>query len=196
MLTVSALTKLYFDKVVFSDYDICLDQDRLLITGSNGQGKSTLFALLAGLESMQSGAIKLNGTEQSQAALQQKIAIASDKLIFPEFLTAEQVLDLTAKYCSCHNQTALIEKLGFAPYLSTRVDNLSSGNLKKLQLINAFMRQSEVLLLDEPTAALEHKSLSVLLSLIREYQGQVLLTCHEPDDFLAEGFKEQALNNV
>ncbi len=88
---------------------------------------------------------------------------------------------------------SLVKRFGFNDFLHTKVINLSSGNLKKLQLINALMRKASVLLLDEPTAALEHKSVPVLLACIDEFQGQVILTSHEPEPFLQSGFEVQAL---
>ena len=75
------------------------------------------------------------------------------------------------------------------------IDKHKSGNLKKLQLINALMREVAVLLLDEPTAALEKNCHSVLMSWVDLFLGQVIVTSHEPDIFLNHGFHEQSLLN-
>jgi len=195
LFQVNGVTKLYFDKVVFSNYTAQLDAERLLITGPNGLGKSTLFSLLAGLEPFQSGEIKLAGNMMPTSKLQRKVALASDKIVFPAFLTAKQVLALTSQYQQCSDVTPLIEKFGFKDFVETKVVNLSSGNLKKLQLINALMREVDVLLLDEPTAALEHKSQPILMDFIKQFTGQVIVTSHEPEPFINADFTLQALVN-
>lgn len=195
LFQVNGVTKLYFDKVVFSNYIAQFDAERLLITGQNGLGKSTLFALLAGLEPFQSGEIMLAGKMMPTSKLQRKVALASDKIVFPAFLTAKQVLALTAQYQQCSDVAPLIEKFGFSNFVETKVGNLSSGNLKKLQLINALIRKVDVLLLDEPTAALEHKSHPILMEFIKQFTGQVIVTSHEPDPFINANFTLQALVN-
>lgn len=195
MIQVNGLTKLYFDKVVFSNYSAELNSKRLLITGPNGLGKSTLLAILAGLESFQSGEILLHEDSVNMQSLQKSIALASDKIVFPEFLTAKQILALTAKYQTCVDVNTLIRQFAFSDFVNTKVVNLSSGNLKKLQLINAMMRKTNVLLLDEPTAALEHKSLPVLMEYIAQFEGQVIVTSHEPEPFIKANFTVQALLN-
>ena len=86
-----------------------------------------------------------------------------------------------------------VERLNFTDHINTVVANLSSGNLKKLQLINALMRKVDVMLLDEPSAALEKKAMPELLKLVAEFNGQVIITSHEPMAFLTCGFTEQAL---
>ena len=193
VVVINSLTKLYSDKLVFSNINYDFDDQRILLTGPNGVGKSTLLAIIAGLESFQEGLVKLHGQPIPQEGLQNFVAIASDKLIFPEFLSAQQVLSLTSKYRDCSNQQGLVARFSFETFLKTSVANLSSGNLKKLQLINAFIRNAHVLILDEPTAALEAKSHAALFELIDEFDGQVIVTSHEPTPFLAQNFVEYRL---
>ena len=195
MFQLVNLSKYYSQNRLFNQYCAQFTLPRVCLSAPNGFGKSTLLAILAGLEPYQSGEVHFNGAACSPKALQSRVALASDKLVFPEFLTAKELLNLTARYCQTTSAEPFIEAFAFAPFLNTRVADLSSGNLKKLQLINAFMRQSDALLLDEPTAALEQKSIPVLLSLITKVQGQIILTSHEPRVFLDAGFSLQVLEH-
>lgn len=188
MLQVVDLLKSYSQNVLFNRYSEQFESPRLCLAAPNGFGKSTLLAILAGLEPFQSGEVRVNAQRCLPEQLQNQVALASDKLLFPEFLSAQELLNLTEKYCQTHPVQPLVVALAFTPFLSTKVADLSSGNLKKLQLINAFMRDVSVLLLDEPTAALEQKSIPVLLELIANFKGQIILTSHEPQVFIQAGF--------
>ncbi len=196
MIKVTKLAKRFYNKNVFYNYDILIDEERVCLTGVNGQGKTTLFCVLAGIESVNSGQIELNGDAFSDfSTLTEHVALASDKIPFPEFLTAHQIIELVQTSWQCDWPTALIEKFNFEQQLSTLYRDLSSGNCKKLQLICAFLRNTPILLLDEPTAALEHGAYQTVVELIENYPGQVVITCHEPQLFVENGFKLQALNN-
>ena len=193
LLQVVDLFKSYSQNVLFNRYSEQFESPRLCLAAPNGFGKSTLLDILAGLEPLQSGEVRVNAKRCSPEQLQKQVALASDKLLFPEFLSAQELLSLTEKYCQTHPVQPLVDALVFAPFLSTKVADLSSGNLKKLQLINAFMRDVSVLLLDEPTAALEQKSIPVLLELIANFKGQIILTSHEPQVFIQAGFSLKEL---
>jgi ABC-type multidrug transport system ATPase subunit len=191
VIEVTNLTKSFADKVVFQNYSTCFSSKRLCIEAENGLGKTTLFTIIAGLDPHYSGDILLDGQKWNK--LQTKVAIASDKIPFPAFLTAKQVLSLTQASWQCDWPDALCKNLHFNAFLDTKVSELSSGNQKKLQLINAIMRHCDYLILDEPSAALDADSMKALLAWIEQYEGQLLISCHEPQPFLELGFSTQPL---
>ncbi|KAF7775124.1 hypothetical protein PCIT_a1237 [Pseudoalteromonas citrea] len=194
MIEVTNLTKYFGKKCIFENYNSTYSSKRLCIEGKNGLGKTTLFTILAGLDSFYSGHITLNG--QQHAELQNYVALASDKIIFPEFLSAQQILTMTTSSWQCELPQTLITDLCFDTFLHTRVEDLSSGNLKKLQLINAMMRNIPYLILDEPSAALDKRGLDVVLEWLSVYSGQVLISSHEPQPFFDIGFVSQSLKKV
>lgn len=191
MIEVQALNKSFVNKHVFDNYSAKFEAKKLCIEAENGLGKTTLFTLIAGLDPHYSGSILLSG--KTVKKLQIQVAIASDKVPFPEFLTARQILTLTQQSWQCDWPTELCEQLHFERFLDTKVSDLSSGNEKKLQLINAMMRNCDYLILDEPSAALDIDSVKALLTWISQYQGQLLISCHEPQPFIEIGFVTQAL---
>ncbi|WP_125716134.1 ABC transporter ATP-binding protein [Pseudoalteromonas rubra] len=191
MIEIKHLSKVYLHDPVFSDYSATLAEQKLCIEAPNGQGKSTLFRIIAGLDDAFHGTVLFDG--QPQPVAQQVVALASDSIPYPEFLTARQLLQLTVKSWACPWPELMITQLGFEPFLDTRYGALSSGNQKKCQLINAIMRNTPYLVLDEPSAALDHASLDVLLGWLKHHPAQVIISCHEPQAFIDIGFVTQPL---
>ncbi|MBQ4864752.1 ATP-binding cassette domain-containing protein [Pseudoalteromonas sp. MMG013] len=194
MIEVANLTKYFGKKCIFENYNNTFNAQKLCVEGQNGLGKTTLFTIIAGLDSFYSGHITLNG--QQHAHLQSCVSLASDKIVFPEYLTAQQILTMTASSWQCTLPQEFITDLCFDAFLHTQVEDLSSGNLKKLQLINAVMRNTPYLILDEPSAALDKRGLDVVLEWICAYEGQVIISNHEPQPFLDIGFDSQPLKKV
>ncbi|WP_440055554.1 ABC transporter ATP-binding protein [Pseudoalteromonas sp. T1lg65] len=186
MITIRNLTKQFSAKPVFNNFSAEYAQSRLCIQANNGMGKTTLFRIVAGLDDACSGEVLFDGIAVKNH--QTVVALASDCIPFPEFLTAKELLSLSCRVWECAFPDELVERFQFSSFLQTKYAALSSGNKKKLQLINAICRNTPYLLLDEPTAALDHHGVEQILSLVDTFQGQILLTSHEPEPFLQHGF--------
>jgi ABC-2 type transport system ATP-binding protein len=192
MIEVIGLSKQFSSNVVFKDYHRVFPSQKMCIEAANGQGKTTLLMMLAGLEKPQSGTFLFAGKTLSEPG--KKVAIASDRIVLPEFLTAKQVITLAVNTLGAEWPHELIGGFNFNTFLNTRFGALSSGNQKKCQLILALMRKAPYLLLDEPSAALDQLSMQYLLNLLDTYladkpNGQIIITCHEPAPFIEQGFE-------
>ncbi|CAM4307636.1 ABC transporter ATP-binding protein [Pseudoalteromonas byunsanensis] len=191
MIEIKRLRKQFTNKLVFENYSTHFNCSKCCVIGQNGLGKTTLFTIIAGLDPHYHGQILLAG--ESKAKLQAHVALASDKIPFPEFLTARQILTMTSASWQCDMPLELAEQLGFTGFLDTYVKDLSSGNHKKLQLLSAIMRNTPYLILDEPSAALDHAGTEVICQWLTSFSGQVLISSHEPQPFLDIGFVTQPL---
>lgn len=192
MIQIKGLHKQFGHTILYENYNREFLAPKLCIEAPNGQGKTTLLMMLAGLETYQSGTLLFSGSEVTEPHKQ--VAIASDCIALPDFLTAKQVINLSSNTFGCRWPTAIVDGFHFNEFLNTRFDALSSGNQKKCQLILALMRDAPYLLLDEPSAALDQASIAYLLTLLDEYlvhkpQGQIIITCHEPAAFVKHGFE-------
>ncbi len=199
MLAVTALCFSFEHKKVFDDLNLSFPHRRQLLTGENGLGKTTLFALVSGLYSYTSGVITWRGTPITQP--QRMVALSSPLVSLPDFVTAQALIDLhlsqwqrelksqpvnTEQESYIQELAPLVERLGFSDFLGTKIGHLSSGNLQKLRLILALMRPSQILLLDEACSAMDSRSQQVFYQLIDEYQGQVIAISHEKEAFGSE----------
>lgn len=161
---------------------------RTCIVGPNGTGKSTLLLIVAGLLAQDSGLLTWQSRKIGLNQRKRLAALASDSLAIPGFLTARQALQLIQDIWKKDWPTQLIERFFFCDHLDQTVDNLSTGNLKKLQLISALIRQPEILLLDEPNIALDQKSLQALWQIIEAYPHTIVVASNEPPLYEAAGF--------
>ncbi|GAB59685.1 ABC transporter ATP-binding protein [Rheinheimera nanhaiensis] len=191
---ISNLSLYRGDKVVLQQYQQQFSQSRSCITGANGSGKSSLLCAIAGILPYQSGTIHWRDSLISQAHAD--IAIASDAILLPEFASASDIILLTQKLWQLSWPQKLIDGFAFAPQLDTRCASLSTGNLKKLQLILAFMRQPALLLLDEANIALDTAAQQTLWQLIAGFDGDIIAASNEAGLYAARGFTLVALHEV
>ena len=179
------LTKDYGQGRGVFELDLEVRQGEILgFLGPNGAGKSTTMRLLLGLIGPTSGGATLLGQDAARdglAARRRVGYLAGDFGLFPQ-LTGRAVLEYFARLhggVRPDRIAALSER--FDADLDRPVHELSSGNRQKLGLVQAFMHDPELLVLDEPIAGLDplvQRSFHDLLAEIREQGRSVLLSSH------------------
>lgn len=201
MITINKLSKRYSSSSlstspsVFTNYHQTFSHKKECIFAKNGQGKSTLLLMISGLLDADSGDISVNNKVLNKQQRKETCAIASDGILLPPFLSAKEVLLLTQKVWACEWPSSLIRDFMFSEHIQKGVGELSAGNLKKLHLINALMRQTPILLLDEPNIALDKHSLIVFWETITQYKGMVLVASNESQRFAEHDFVIRPLLN-
>jgi ATP-binding cassette, subfamily B, bacterial len=150
--------------------------ETLALVGENGAGKTTLVKLLARLYDPEEGRILLDGRDLREfdvAELHQSIGIIFQDFVQYNFSAAENIavgridrrgdMDRIMRAARRSLANRVIEKLpgGYDQMIGKRFRNgveLSGGEWQKLAIARAYMREAEVLVLDEPTAALDARS--------------------------------------
>ncbi|MFE1571420.1 ABC transporter ATP-binding protein [Comamonas odontotermitis] len=144
----------------------------LAIMGASGAGKSVLLRLIADLDPG-SGQVLLNGQPRSQfsgpAWRQQVMYLAAEPAWWAESVMAHFPPDSQAQLLQLAAQLGL--RHGF---IDIPVAQLSTGERQRLALLRGLVRKPQVLLLDEPTAALDEDSILAVEQLLRSHQQQGL----------------------
>lgn len=171
------------------------------LLGPNGSGKSTTLRCLAGLERPDAGVITL-GTRtafDSDAGIDlapERRAIGyvfQDYLLFPHLSAAENVaFGLRSRGVSreAARSRALdwLTRLEVAEFADRKPGSLSGGQAQRVALARALVTEPELLLLDEPLAALDAGTRSSVRTLLRQhladYTGTAVLVTHDPVDVL------------
>ncbi|EHQ30875.1 ABC transporter ATP-binding protein [Mucilaginibacter paludis] len=160
------------------------------IKGVNGSGKSTLLKSIAGILAF-NGDILLNGDisiKKQPVAFRKLVNFAEAEPLFPEFLTGGEMIRLfaDAKDASPGQEREYIESMGIQTYMDRPIGTYSSGMLKKLSLVLAFLGKPKLILLDEPLITIDTAALKILYSWMadgyRKAGTTFLLTSHQALD--------------
>jgi putative ABC transport system ATP-binding protein len=184
-------------KQVLSDINLEINAGEIIImTGPSGSGKTTLLTLCGGLRSPQSGSLKVLGKELSGASAKQlTIERRHHGYIFQahnlhESLTASQNvkmgLELHPEYSLQEmkkRSIAMLELVGLGDRVNYLPENLSGGQKQRVAIARALVSQPQILLADEPTAALDKQSgrdvADLMQKLARERGCTILLVTHD-----------------
>lgn len=178
-------------------FDISLVLPRgqiIILTGPSGSGKTTLLTLIGALRTLQSGSLQVLGHELVGLRTQELIDIRRNiGFIFQshnlfESLTASQnvemSVELTGKFDTKRRQAAdMLAKVGLANRVDYKPKALSGGQKQRVAIARAMVNRPQIILADEPTAALDKASGRDVVTLMRqlcEEQGStVLMVTHD-----------------
>lgn len=167
MIELINVTKTYrslFGKSVRALDDMTLQSTEgevLGIAGPNGAGKSTLISLLLGYLNPSSGRVMVSGMEPRKYAETHGVGYLSELVALPPRWTVKTALQRFATLSGVPNAginarvDEVIDQLGIGEHRDKYVKALSKGNLQRLGLAQAILRDDRLLILDEPTHGLD-----------------------------------------
>lgn len=184
MLRIANYTKAYGDFLVLDIPLFELERKTYWIRAENGAGKTTLLKSIAGLIPFE-GEIALNGKSIRKHRIDYLSIVnyAEAEPEYPPFLTGS---DLFAFYRNCKGEgyaNRVMQLFGIDRYIDHKTGSYSSGMLKKLSLLFAFMGQPSLILLDEPFITLDPESQESMQELIADLSGKgisFLISSHHP----------------
>ncbi len=186
MLTVTNLLKAYDGHPVLTIPDLTFPPGIHYFRGSNGSGKTTFLRVVAGLLPF-SGRIQLAQTydiRQQPVDYRLRVNYAEAEPRYPDFLTARDLATFVAnaKRAPAGQVNQLADLLGVSAFWTQPTRTFSSGMLKKLSLLLAWLGHPSLVLLDEPLTTLDVETAGRLFDFIQERVRQgvsVWLTSHQ-----------------
>jgi ABC-2 type transport system ATP-binding protein len=188
MLIVQNFSKSYSGTIIVSATNLEFQAGVYWIKGENGSGKTTFFKCLTGLIPF-NGTIKFNDgidLRTDPIEYRKRVNYSEAEPFYPGFLTPKELIRFIGrtKSASAKQQEDLCRTFGIGHYEEKTCSACSSGMLKKLSLLLAFLGTPKVIILDEPLITLDAEARNILLSLInqfiQQYQTIFLLSSHQP----------------
>ena len=177
-----------YDKPIVQNLSITVQRgDRVAFVGPNGVGKTTVLKMLLGETTPDAGTVK-HGTNLSVAVFDQNRTALDPNMSLWDSLTSDPEMGVSGKADQVmvrgnpkHVVGYLKEFLFDDGQVRAPVRSLSGGEKARLLLAKLMARESNVLVLDEPTNDLDIETLDLLQDILGEYDGTVLLVSHDRD---------------
>ena len=189
MLHFSKFQKTYGAITILNIDDLIIQPGIYWVKGANGSGKTTFLKVVAGILHFE-GDIKLKtqqiSIKKQPIVYRKSVNFAEAEPIFPEFLTGREMIDLfiSAKGGSPGQENFYIDSMKMHDYIEVSINTYSSGMIKKLSIVLAFMGNPLIILFDEPLITLDTQSLHTLNSWIieknRKDRTSFLISSHQP----------------
>ena len=175
MLQLSRVEKFYYDKLIISLRDFSFQQGTTWISGTNGSGKTTLLKIMAGMIPFNGDVTLQNISLKKQAvSYRRHISYAEAEPLYPSFVTGNNLVMYFQgiRKASQKEIDELIAFSGLRSVLNNPVGIYSSGMMKRLSLLLAFIGHVSVILLDEPLATLDAEAVEALPGLIENFSNR------------------------
>ena len=188
VIEVRAVSKAYGGNIILKNFSLNVARgDRIALVGPNGVGKTTLIKLLMQEEEPDTGAVT-HGTNILPAVFDQARAQLDPEASLWENLTNDPLMGISGKSDQVlvrgepkHVVGYLKEFLFEDAQARAPVRSLSGGEKARLLLAKLMARESNLLVLDEPTNDLDVETLDLLQELLDDYEGTILLVSHDRD---------------
>ena len=187
-IVANKISKSFENNQIITDFSLKVGSgDKIAIVGPNGAGKTTLLNLLTGQMKPDKGTVKL-GTNLRTAVFDQNREVLNLDSTLWESLTDSSETEVIGKGDFVNVRGTPKHVVGYLKdflfsedQLRSPVSSLSGGEKARLMLARIMAKESNLLVLDEPTNDLDIETLDLLQEHIADYEGTVLLVSHDRD---------------
>jgi len=187
IVETSRLSRNYGDICALKPLDLVVPQGEWLsVMGHSGSGKSTLLNLIGGLDRPSDGSLLVGGQELlklSEDGLarfrREYVGIIFQQHHLVPYLTAVENVMMAQYFHSVPDEAearSALERVGLGHRLKNRPGELSGGEQQRVCIARAIINSPKLLLGDEPTGNLDHKSTIMVMELLRELRAEEQFT--------------------
>ncbi len=196
IIETGGLTRSYGDICALKPLDLKVPEGEWLsVMGHSGSGKSTLLNLLGGLDRPSNGSLKVGGedlqglTEDGLARFRREfVGIIFQQHHLIPYLTAVENVMMAQYFHSVPDEAEArfaLERVGLGHRLKNRPSELSGGEQQRVCIARAIINSPKLLLGDEPTGNLDHKSTLMVMELLKELRAEerftIVMVTHNPE---------------
>ncbi|MBU1020808.1 MAG: ATP-binding cassette domain-containing protein [Firmicutes bacterium] len=182
MIEIVNLNKSFGNNQILANINVKFPKNKVsVVVGKSGEGKTTLFRILANLETQDSG--KITMLDDNQVGL-----VFQSNQLFPHLTVINnlvlplRVIQKKSKLKSKLRALKILKLLGIEGLSDKYPSNLSGGEAQRVAIARALIMDQNVLLLDEPTSALDSENIENLINLImdlKENGKTIIIITHD-----------------
>lgn len=204
-INISGLKKSFDDQVVLKDLDVSIEEGKIVgIIGPSGSGKSTLLNIIGLIETYDEGVVSYWGdrsvkpfSRKSKAMLAndlgylfQNYALIDNESVEYNLLIALSGLKMS-RIEKDHAINQALNQVGLSDFKEKKIFQCSGGEQQRIALARLMLKQTRLILADEPTGSLDQGNKQIVLDHLKDLNEQgrtILIATHDPDviDFCDE----------
>lgn len=187
------------ERKIFENFSFTISKgDMVAIMGKSGSGKTTLLNIIGGLESIDKGTYLFNGKDVSKFNEKELLQFRRKNIsfIFQNFALINEysvmdniLLPLKYRYRNIDKEKLasareLLDKLDIGYVCDQKIDNLSGGEKQRIAIARSLISNTNVILADEPTGALDEKSGYMIMELFKQMKNigkTIIIVTHDID---------------
>lgn len=201
MISICALKKTYGHHLILDVPNLQFDSGLYWIKGANGSGKSTLLKIIAGMIPFE-GEVEIDAVNLRKQPTEYRrlVNYVEAEPLYPSFLTGLDLISFfsTTRKAKKEEVDTLVQKLNIDSFIKNPIGTYSSGMVKKLSLVLAFIGQPKYILLDEPLVTIDKESVPILYELVKLYFGRgvnFVFTSHQAFELEGIAVKEMEVKD-
>jgi ABC-type multidrug transport system ATPase subunit len=186
ILEVDSVRKFFGNKLVVSDvYLKCETGNIIGLLGRNGSGKSTLLKIIFGIVSAENKCIRIDGAVKNKTSeILKEISYLHQEQFIPNYFSVEKAISLSIEHLEIKqfSNDNLIQSI-----FNKKISQLSSGELRYLEIKLVLYNSSKFVLLDEPFNGLSPLMVEKIIQLIKEnsFKKGIIITDHDYENVMA-----------
>ena len=166
-----------FNSPVLNSLDLTIhNNERIALLGSNGAGKTTLVKIIEGALQPNEGTVKWYFNKNDSLNI-----MSQENILIPTLKVKEQII-LTAAITKVDSKQRInyfLDQFKLSSQQNTIIAKLSGGQKRRLSLLLSVLRQSKLLILDEPTVGMDLESIDYFWHFIEKVSGSILVITHD-----------------
>lgn len=198
LIKLENITKTFNGEPIFVNFNLEIDKGEFLgIAGRSGAGKSTLLNIIGLLEECE-GTVSIKGkkidninSKEARLVLKNDIGYLFQNYALIDDLTVYDnltiIFDKTPKKERRTLALRELSELGLGDVLEKKIYQLSGGEQQRVAMARLILRDSEIILADEPTGSLDKKNGAIIMSLLKELHMQgktIIMVSHDENAIL------------
>lgn len=166
MIEIKNLNKSFGEQIIFNQANLKLEENEISVfLGKSGEGKSTLFRIIMGLEDYDSGEFNFNTNRFGMVF--QNYELYPHLTVLNNLIVPQRVILKREKKEAKEKAIKILRELNIEEIIDKTVLSLSGGESQRLAIARTLVMDNTVLLMDEPTSALDQENVTKLIELLK-----------------------------